>query len=352
MTGQSKCQAIRPRRPRARGTATLALAAVTGMPLAAPALGDPPVTAPLLAQGEIPSGSPAGRHVSAICGVRAVASNAYAAMVELSFGLGDPNPMDAVWGLPAGGVEGVLVHELVHEPFDPNPPLYEQVRFEDAFGFNAQGRVVYSALVPVGLCSPLRRGAGYLDSVWMDRALLAIDGSPVPGDPAMRQLFASRPGVTSDGRAFWHGGASPHGSLHPQDVLPQWEALFIETTAGPVIPWVSSGLPVSGKVLKSIGPFSVSHAGGYAICIGRLDDGSEALIRAGWDEEEGGRSSSRCDSAARLWPRAARSARWGLRPESSGSGSSMWVPARVPACRRTGSLWPRSGRHRSRGTPL
>jgi hypothetical protein len=122
----------------------------------------------------------------------------------------------------------------------------------------------------------------------MDRTLLAIDGSPIPGDPGMRQLFSSRPGVTSDGRAFWHGGASPVGSVHPHDVLPQWEALLIETAAGPVIPWVSSGLAVSGKVLRSIGPFAVSHAGGYAICIGRLDDGSEALIRAGWDEEEGG----------------------------------------------------------------
>lgn len=194
MMARSEDHVPRARQPHSIRTAALVLAACAGIQVAAPALADPPVAVPLLAQDEVPSGSPGGRSVSAIRGARAAGGDAYAAMVELRFGPGDANPVDAVWGVTAGAIEGVLVYELVHEPFDPDPPLFEQVRFEETFGFNAQGRVAYSALVPVGACSPLRRGAGYLArSGWTGRCWRST-GARSPATPVCGSSSRAGPG--------------------------------------------------------------------------------------------------------------------------------------------------------------
>ncbi|MGE0480873.1 MAG: hypothetical protein AB7Q17_10430 [Phycisphaerae bacterium] len=96
------------------------------------------------------------------------------------------------WGNAAGGAGTVIRSEGTFGP-------YVQTAFESFFGFSDAGQVSYS---PTGTGGPV----GSFDSVWLDDAPLAVEGNPIPELPGQFWRFASRPGVTADGNAYWVGG--------------------------------------------------------------------------------------------------------------------------------------------------
>lgn len=255
----------------------LVLVASAGM--MRPAVAEPP-PAPvlLLQQGDTPIGAPPGTSIVAdIHSTRAAGATGFAAMIGLR---GPHTPyvatVDAVWGsLPNEVDPRVLVHEHTTAQ---NDLLLEQVRFENGFGYNAQGRVAYSALIASGSCSPLATSPGYLDSVWTDGTLLAISGGGASASPSRLYRFVSRPGITGVGHVFWHGGASESGAG-----VPTWEAIMFRRGTS-TFAWLESGTSAGGGVVTSIGPFAVSTLGSFAISAVTLQNGDDILMRLEWDE--------------------------------------------------------------------
>lgn len=260
------------------------LLACAGLGLSLPAMAGPPTIDLLLQHGDTPTGSPDGRTVTSIRTTCGPTRDRFAAMIELDgeqSSLLEPVPLSAVWGVhPDPGPDGTR-QVLVYEQAPTGTLLLDEVRFEDVFGYTAQGLVARSSLVSVGACSPMSRGAGLLDSAWVGSTLLALGGSNAPDTlaPAVVEYASiSRPGITSAGHAYWLAGTKP-----PADTLPDRHALYIETSGGPVRAWVQTDTEAAGSTVRSLGPYAVSNLGGFALCIAGLDNGDQVALRAEWD---------------------------------------------------------------------
>lgn len=181
----------------------------------------PHVASALLREGGPLPGVP-GVNVSSINNSAVNHAGGYAFQIN-----GNDN-LSRVWGNAAGGAGAVLRTEGTFGPL-------VQTGFESFYGISDVGRVSYS---PTGTGGPV----GGFDSVWVDDDPIALEGNPVVSLPGQFWVFASRPGITADGRPYWVGGFSS-----TQGGATQNRALFFGTdsqvllSGGQMVP----GLPIA-----------------------------------------------------------------------------------------------------------
>lgn len=96
-----------------------------------------------------------------------------------------------VWGNATGGAGAPLATEGTFGPLT-------QTSFESFYGIDDAGNVCYSAS---GTGGPV----GGFDSVWVNSTPIAVEGDP-SSVSGMFWRFASRPGITADGKPYFVGG--------------------------------------------------------------------------------------------------------------------------------------------------
>lgn len=150
------------------------------------------VASALVREGEQLAGAAVGEVVSSINNPAANQVGGY------SFGVNTTNDAAVstshIWGNASGGLGAPLQTEGVFGAL-------VQTGFESFFGMADSGAVAYS---PSGTGGPV----GDFDSVWRDDTPLALEGDPISSLPGQFWRFASRPGITSDGNAWWVAGTT------------------------------------------------------------------------------------------------------------------------------------------------
>lgn len=178
--------------------------------------------------------APAGYIINSINNPDAnhVPGGGYAFQVNTSNGLAH------FWGNPAGGAGSILRTEGTFG-------TVVQTAFESFWGLSDAGKISYSA---TGTGGPV----GGFDSVWVDDNAVAMEGSPVPSLPGQFFVFASRPGITADGRPHWVSGFTsvPGGAT-------QNRGLFMDNGATAVL--------IGGQVVPDL-PFPLNT--GTAVAFG------------------------------------------------------------------------------------
>lgn len=166
------------------------------------------------------AGAPGGHTVNSINNTAVNHAGGYAVNVNTSDGV---TTLSHIWGNASGGAGTVMRTEGTFGSL-------VQTAYESFYGISNTGQVSYSA---TGTGGPV----GNFDSVWLDDTPIAVQGDPVPSLPGQYYVFASRPGVTADGKPYWSSGWSntPGGSS-------QNRGLFLGAGANPVI-LGGSGVP-------------------------------------------------------------------------------------------------------------
>lgn len=139
---------------------------------------------------ELP-GAGGGELVAAVNNPAVNQVGGYAFAVETSDGV---NTTSRMWGNAAGGAGAVLRSEGVVAGLT-------QTALEAFFGLSDAGALAYSA---TGTGGP----AGAFDSAFADDAVLAVEGAACAAVPGQYWRFASRPGITADGRPYFAAGLS------------------------------------------------------------------------------------------------------------------------------------------------
>jgi len=147
------------------------------------------VASALVREGEDLPGGPAGHMVNSINNTATNRVGGYAVNVNTSDGV---TTLSRIWGANENGIGAVIRTEGTFGPL-------VQTAYESFYGIANHMEVAYSA---TGTGGP----AGGFDSVWLDDTPIAVEGDPVLSVAGQFWSFASRPGVTADGKPYWGGG--------------------------------------------------------------------------------------------------------------------------------------------------
>ncbi len=176
---------------KASATAWLQRAAAGALLSVAVAPAAAQVASALLREGTALPGGPGGHTINAISNSGVNQLGGYAFTVNTSDGV---TTLSHVWGNAANAPGSVVRTEGTFGSLT-------QTAYESFFGFGDAAECAYSPTVTGGVVA-----SG--DSVWIDDAPVAVEGEPVQNFPGGGQFwrFASRPGVTRDGKPYWVGG--------------------------------------------------------------------------------------------------------------------------------------------------
>lgn len=174
------------RTPRLLACGSLAFALTT---LAATEHAAAQVATALVRERGVVAGLPAGHIVNSINNTATNHVGGYAVNINTSDGA---TTLSHIWGNAAGGAGTVMRSEGTFGSLT-------QTAYESFYGIANDGSVAYSA---TGTGGPV----GGFDSVWLDDTPIAVEGNPVPSIPGQFYVFASRPGITADGKPYWCSG--------------------------------------------------------------------------------------------------------------------------------------------------
>lgn len=205
------------------------VAACSVATLAVPASAE--IARALLRERDPLPGAPAGQIVSALSNTAVNHVGGYAVSVNSSDGV---STLSHVWGNANAGPGTVLRTEGTFGSL-------VQTAFESFYGMSDAGQIAYSA---TGTGGPV----GNFDSVWLDGTPLAVQGNPVPSLPGQFYVFASRPGVTANGHAYWSSGYSNTAAGSSQNrVLLFGAGATVKLQGGVAVPGLPAP-PVTGSI--------------------------------------------------------------------------------------------------------
>jgi hypothetical protein len=178
----------------------------------------------------------------------------YAVNVNSSDGV---TTLSHIWGNASGGAGTVIRTEGTFGSL-------VQTSYESFYGMSDAGEIAYSA---TGTGGPV----GNFDSVWLDNTPLAVQGNPVPTIPGQFYVFASRPGITGDGKPYWCSGYSstPSGSSQNR-VLLFTTGATVMVQGGTALPNLPFPLITSGMSFD----YRFSEAGSHFLIPVQMTSGS------------------------------------------------------------------------------
>lgn len=149
------------------------------------------VATSLLTEGDALPAAGAGHVVSSISNTAVNGVGGYAASINSTDGV---TTLSHQWGSATDGPGAILRTEgLVG--------VYEQTGFESFFGLADDGTTAYGAT-----CIDTGTLVSGLDGAFFGGTVVAMQGEPIPSLPGKEFRFASRPGTTNDGTAYWVSG--------------------------------------------------------------------------------------------------------------------------------------------------
>ena len=149
------------------------------------------VATSLINEGDPLPAAGAGHVVGSISNTAVNGVGGYAATLSSSDG---STTLSHAWGNPTGGAGTIIRTEAV-------VGIYDQQSWETFFGMDDLGQIAYSPS-----CTDTVTGATGLDCVFVDATPLAVEDLPIPSLPGKLFRFASRPGITNNGLAYWVSG--------------------------------------------------------------------------------------------------------------------------------------------------
>ncbi|MBI4879024.1 MAG: hypothetical protein HY812_05100 [Planctomycetes bacterium] len=145
----------------------------------------------LLRQGDPMPAAGAGHVVEYLNNTAVNGVDGYVIGISTTDGVTD---LSHYWGNATGGAPLLLRTEALIGNL-------QQYSFESFFGMDDQGVIAYSPM-----CDDTLSGATSLDTVFTDATPQAVEGQPIPSLPGKVWRFASRPGISMNGLAYWVGG--------------------------------------------------------------------------------------------------------------------------------------------------